>query len=342
PPVSPVEQTRRAVEQRPSSSGNGQNSQPAARTTGQRPERARPRRSPPGGAFRSRSSSRNDKTLLLEALAQAVGGVRFRSRQQSAAQNLADIGAAYSRYAGTPQVRFPHWRDAVDALLRLGERSADPLPVVIDEFPYLVGAEPALPSVIQAALSPLGRARQHSRARLILCGSAVTTMQALLSASAPLRGRAFLEMAVRPFGCRESASFWGVAGDPELAFRVHALVGGTPAYREMAGGPPERLADFDRWVARRLLAPTSAMFMEGDILLHDQTSAADPTLYHAVLAAIVRGAYRRSEIAGLLGRPDSALTHPLTMLQRTQLIERDDDALRSRRPVYRIVEPVIR
>src|SRR5262249_52901358 len=229
-----------------------------------------------------------------------------------------------------------------DALLQLGERSVDPVPVVIDEFPYLVGAEPALPSVIQAALSPLGRARQHSRARLILCGSAVTTMQALLSASAPLRGRAFLEMAVRPFGCRESASFWGVAGDPELAFRVHALVGGTPAYREMAGGPPERLADFDRWVARRLLAPTSAMFMEGDILLHDQTAAADPTLYYAVLAAVVRGAYRRSEIAGVLGRPDSALTHPLTMLERTQLPERADDALRSRRPVYRIVEPVIR
>src|SRR5712691_9392974 len=72
----------------------------------------------------------------------------------------------------------------------------------------------------------------------VLCGSAVTTMQALLSASAPLRGRAFLEMFVRPFGYREAADFWGVAHDPELAFRLHALVGGTPAYREMSGGPP--------------------------------------------------------------------------------------------------------
>jgi uncharacterized protein len=285
---------------------------------------------------------RQGKTLLLEALTQAFGGFMFTSLQQSDAQNLSDISAACARYADTARATFSHWRDAIDALFQLGERSGDPLPVVIDEFPYLVQSAPALPSVIQAALSPMGRARQRSRARLILCGSPVTTMQALLSASAPLRGRAFLEMFVRPFSYREAADFWGVAEDPELAFRLHALVGGTPAYREMSGGPPERLAEFDRWVARRLLAPTGAMFMEGDVLLHGHADGADPTLYYAVLAAIVRGACRRSEIAGVLGRTDAGLTHPLTMLERTQLIERAEDALRQRRPVYRITEPIIR
>jgi AAA+ ATPase superfamily predicted ATPase len=285
---------------------------------------------------------RQGKTLLLEALTHACGGFMFSSLQQSAAQNLTDISGAYAHHSGAPQARFGHWRDAIDALLRLGERSADPLPVVLDEFPYLVAAEPALPSIIQAALSPLGRARQQSMARLILCGSAVATMRSLLSASAPLRGRAFLELLVRPFDYREAAAFWGVDADPELAFRLHCLVGGTPAYREMCAGPPDRLADFDRWVARRLLAPPSAMFMEGDVLLHGDTDRADPTLYYAVLAAIVRGACRRSEIAAVLARKDAALTHPLTMLERTQIVERLDDALRQRRPVYRITEPVVR
>ena len=149
-------------------------------------------------------------------------------------------------------------------------------------------------------------------------------------------------MFVRPFGYREAADFWGVAHDPELAFRLHALVGGTPAYREMAGGPPERLADFDQWVASRLLAPPSAMFMEGDVLMHDRADGTDPTLYYSVLAAIVRGASRRTEIAAALGRSDAGLTHPLTMLERTQLVERAEDALRQRRPVYRVTEPVIR
>ena len=56
-------------------------------------------------------------------------------------------------------------------------------------------------------------------------------MRGLLGGTAPLRGRAKLELLVQPFDFREAADFWGVLGDPELAFQLHALVGGTPAYR---------------------------------------------------------------------------------------------------------------
>jgi uncharacterized protein len=43
-------------------------------------------------------------------------------------------------------------------------------------------------------------------------------------------------LVIRPSGFREAAEFWEVAHDPELAFRLHALVGGTPAYKDMCGG----------------------------------------------------------------------------------------------------------
>lgn len=79
---------------------------------------------------------------------------------------------------------------------------------------------------------------------MILCGSALTVMGRLLGGGAPLRGRARLELVVRPFGFREAAEFWDVARDPELAFRLHALTGGTPAYKDMCGGAgPRSLAD---------------------------------------------------------------------------------------------------
>jgi uncharacterized protein len=42
---------------------------------------------------------------------------------------------------------------------------------------------------------------------------------------------------VHPFGFRDAARFWRIE-DPDLAFRVHALVGGTPAYLDMSGGAP--------------------------------------------------------------------------------------------------------
>jgi uncharacterized protein len=249
---------------------------------------------------------------------------------------------AYATYRGLRQpVVFRGYREALDELLRLGQER--PAVVIIDEFPYLVAPTPALPSYLQQALSPLGYAREHTRTRMILCGSALTTMSHLLGGSAPLRGRAQLKLVVRPFGFRAAAGFWDVSHDPELAFRLHALVGGTPAYKDMCGGSgPDSLADFDRWVQRRLLNSASAMFREGGLLLREEPSITDPTSYAAVLAAISAGNHRRSEIAAVLGRPSGALAHLLTGLQDIGLIEHLDDALRGKRSVFRITEPIVR
>ncbi|WP_200902561.1 MULTISPECIES: hypothetical protein [Protofrankia] len=122
--------------------------------------------------------------------------------------------------------------------------------------------------MIQNALSPRGRARRHSRTRLILCGSALTHMRGLLSASAPLRGRANTELMLHPSDFRDAAGLWGLTEQPDVALRVHALVGGTPAYLDFcARDAPDSADDVDPWVVRRLLSPASAMFREGRVLL---------------------------------------------------------------------------
>ncbi len=241
-----------------------------------------------------------------------------------------------------PSASFGNWADALEALVTIGERLGRPVPVVLDEFPYLVEQAPELPSVLQRLLNPRSRARLSGQVRLILCGNAFTVMCGLLAGSAPLRGRAKLELLVQPFDFRDAADFWDVLGEPELAFRLHALVGGTPAYRAMCIDRPDRAAEFDDWVVRRLLNPASAMFREGSALLYEEPELGDAALYHAVLGAICGGARKRSDIARVLGRQDSALSHPLEMLERVRLISKENDALRSRRPLYKTTEPLIR
>lgn len=285
---------------------------------------------------------RQGKTLLLELLAEATDGFTFTGLQQANSQNLGDLAAAYAGFAGVPSAAFRNWSDAVEALLTVGGRLGRPVSVVLDEFPYLVEQAPELPSVLQRALSPRGLARVSGQVRLILCGSAFTVMRGLLGGSAPLRGRAKLELLVQPFDFREAAGFWGVSDQPELAFRLHALVGGTPAYQAMCVDRPDAVAEFDAWVVQRLLSPASAMFREGSALLYEEPELGDAALYHAVLGAICGGARKRSEIARVLGRPDSALSHPLDMLERVQLVAKVADALRSRRPLYQVSEPLIR
>lgn len=284
---------------------------------------------------------RQGKTLMLELLARQSAGFFFGATMQSEAQSLADLGRSLSLHNGLGSpLALASWRDALDEMFRLGEQR--PTTVVIDEFPYLASVTPALPSYLQQALSPTGYAKEQSQTRLILCGSALTIMGQLLGGGAPLRGRASLELVVRPFGFREAAAFWGFT-DPELAFRVHALVGGTPAYLEMSGGEgPNDRESFDSWVVRRLLNPASAMFREGGLLLREEPSITDPVSYAAVLTALSAGRARRSEIAADLGRPATAISHLLDGLVGIGLVQRVEDALRERRAVYRLAEPVVR
>jgi DNA-binding transcriptional ArsR family regulator len=54
------------------------------------------------------------------------------------------------------------------------------------------------------------------------------------------------------------------------------------------------------------------------------------------------GRARRTEIAAALGRPPTAIAHPLAVLEDIGLLERVEDAFRSRRGVYRIADPLIR
>ncbi|MEU5941787.1 ATP-binding protein [Micromonospora sp. NPDC047548] len=284
---------------------------------------------------------RQGKTLLLYELARATGGFYFGATEATAAESLRRLGEAIGAFTGAPgPVHLTDWAGAVDALLALGRDR--PTTVVIDEFPYLARAARDLPSIIQHALTPGRPERVGSRTRLLLCGSALSFMGGLLAGSAPLRGRAGLELPVQPLDYRSAATFWGL-DDPVLAAKVFAIVGGTPAYRReyVQDDAPTGLEDFDAWVARAVLNPARPLFREARYLLAEDPDLRDTALYHSVLAAVAEGNASRGGIAGYIGRKANELQHPLTVLEDAGLLVREPDPLRSGRSSYRITEPLI-
>lgn len=284
---------------------------------------------------------RQGKTFLLRALCQATGGFYFAADEAADGESLRLIGAALGAHLGSPApVRFADWHEVADALLTLGHDG--PVTVVIDEFPYLARANPSLPSIIQNALAPRRPEREQSRTRLLLCGSALSFMGKLLSGSAPLRGRTGLELIVPTLDYQVAGEFWNVP-DPALAVKVHAIVGGTPAYRrEFArDDTPAGPDDFDGWVQRTVLNPASPLFREARYLLSDEPDLRDVGLYHSVLAAIADGNRTRGGIASYLGRKSGDLAHPLNVLLDCGLVVREPDAFRDNRTTFRIAEPLI-
>ncbi len=142
---------------------------------------------------------RQGKTLLLESMCEELGGLYSTvPEDMPASEHLRSLAEALGAFTGGLPPRLDSWDQAIEALFGFGA-AGRPVPVVLDEFPYMARSASGLPSIIQHALSPRGKARTGSRTRLILCGSSISFMGQLVSGSAALFGRARLSLMVRAF-----------------------------------------------------------------------------------------------------------------------------------------------
>ncbi|MBV9450067.1 MAG: ATP-binding protein [Streptosporangiaceae bacterium] len=283
---------------------------------------------------------RQGKTFLLRALAEATGAFYFAAAEATTADSLRDFGAALAAHTNAPA---PYALNGWDGALRaLRDAVPDGL-VIIDEFPYLIKADPSLPSLLQRLVDDQAWGERARGTRFLLCGSAMSVMGRLLAGSSPLRGRSALELLVRPFSYRTAARFWQVDPEPELAVLVHSISGGTPAYRHefIAEDTPVSREDFDSWVIRTVLNPAVPLFREARYLLAEETDIREPGLYNSVLGAIAAGNTTRGGIANYVGRKSSELVHPLNVLEDSGLVVRESDPFHARRSAFRIAEPLV-
>lgn len=283
------------------------------------------------------------KSTLLVAETTARRGFYFEATRVAAPVQRDRLGAALGAHLGVGPLALGSWDDAVAALLRLG--ADGPIPVVLDEFGYILEDDPSVDSVLAAALGPAARAVTPSRARLVLCGSAIAMMRALTAGEAPLRGRAGLELVIQPDDFRTAAARLPAPDDLELAVRVFATIGGVVGYAtDMTNFDlPGSVEDFDRWVVDRLLSPAAPLHYEATTLL-----AEDPTLsgrsdllHHSILGAIANGSVTAGTISKTVGRPVSNLAPTLDRLIDAGFVIRHVDPVRSKRPLYALADPYL-
>lgn len=254
-------------------------------------------------------ADQRESPLQLEAVARAL------SRQ------LRDFGA----------VKYRGWDELLTSLYARTDRL---LHVCLDEFPYLVQADPALPSILQKHLD-----RPEGQVAWFLCGSSQRMMHGLvMDRKAPLYGRAREIIKVEPLSAGWLMTALGVnAAD---AVKACATWGGVPRYWELASeykSQEEALTDLV-WSPRGVLHEEP-----GRLLLDDLRSAVQP---YSILSLIGTGCHRPSEIAARMGKPLSSLARPLAQLCDLGYVRRDvpfgENRKKTRRALYRLNDPFLR
>jgi hypothetical protein len=285
---------------------------------------------------------RQGKSYLLRRLVHATGGFYHQALEEDRRQALGSLGTALGDHLGVGggRLELDDWDRALASLNDVRGRRGRPALVVLDEFPYLLAHSPEQPSVLQRHID---RSRDGTPpVRLVLCGSALSTMAGLLTGSRALRGRASHDVLLKAFDYRVAAAFWDADRSP-VAFFVDSVLGGTPGYRDLVRGrAPRRPAGLSTWLADGPLNPSSALFREDEYLLTEERTLTDRALYHSVVGAIARGNSTQGTIAAALGRDHRGLHHPLATLESAGFVTRQDDMLRERRPIYRLTDPIIR
>jgi uncharacterized protein len=289
---------------------------------------------------------RNGKSFLLEALTEAVGGLYLTAVQEEGrVLALQRFSEAIAGHAGVPAraLRLGGWEEVLSTALDVVNRIPGAALLVIDELPYLLQHSPEIPGLLQL-LYDRSQSGKAPSGRIVLCGSAMSVMSALLSGTKPLRGRAVLDLRLPAFDYRTARTHWQVA-DPETAFLIDACLGGAAGYRPLApAASPQSTAEFDDWVARTLLDPGRALYsrVEAEFLLREDPRITHRTLYYDLLSAVAQGASTPTRIGGLLQRQRSAVVGPLQVLESTGYLRKEQDLLKSRNPVITVADPVIR
>jgi len=181
--------------------------------------------------------------------------------------------------------------------------------IILDEFPYAVQSEPALPSVLQNAWD---HHLKYSNICLVLCGSQVGMMERLLGSEAPLYGRMVGPLRIRPLPFSATAAFFP-GYDVEQRVTTYATLGGVPAYLEQFSDDVPLMEN----VRRNLFRETGLFRSDPDFLIGEQVR--DLKVYQAVLSAIAFGARKPSEIAEQSDLPQRSGVDPYL----SQLVEMD-------------------
>jgi len=273
------------------------------------------------------------KTTLISKFTEKKPVVFFSAQEANDNTNLRLFSRALYNYFQISHTfpSFANWNDAFDFVAEKakGERFI----LVMDEFPYAVGVNKELKSLLQ---NTIDHKLKDTNLFIILCGSHVGFMEdEVLGYKSPLFGRRTAQLNIHGFDYLDASKMLSCY-DAEDLVRLYACVGGTPQYLSQI--------DTEKSVEGNLadLFFRTAGYLYDEPLMLLKQELREPAMYNSIIAAIAGGASRLNDIATRVGAERSTVIKYLDTLLNLKLLRKEypfgDNPAKSRKGVYTIAD----
>ena len=255
------------------------------------------------------------KTALINQFCKDKPTIFFSALNTTGKENLEALSKAIMSYERPDMEAAPEFSSydaALDELTALSKEKR--IVFVIDEYPYLAKAKPAISVMLQHIID---HKWTDSQMYLILCGSSMSFMESqVLGKESPLYGRRTGQIKIEPLDYKDTAVFHPNLSAEENAL-IYGITGGVPHYinkLDVKDSLDEALLDnfFDR---------SSYLYEEPGNLLKQELR--EPAIYNAIIKAIAEGSSRMNDIKLKVGTENAVVSKYLKTLIDLGIVKKE-------------------
>ena len=273
------------------------------------------------------------KTELVKQFIKDKPHIYLLSENTNETEQLKRFSFSAGEFFNEPLLRtrgFGGWEESFKYIKEKNRRFV----FVIDEFPYLIQSNPAIPSLFQKAWDEYW---STGRIYLILLGSSMAMMETeVLGYKAPLYGRRTGQWRIDPMTFKSIGEFRrGRAFEDKL---LHfSIAGGIPAYWLQFSNKRDFMANLKDCILRK----GQMLYDEVEFILREELR--EPRYYFALLQAVANGKRKLSEIVNATGITQPVANKYLGILSDLRIVERElpateEKPLKSKKGLYRITD----
>lgn len=255
------------------------------------------------------------KTALINEFCKDKPTIFFSALNTTEKENLEAFSKAimsYERPGAEDVPIFKSYDSALEELTILSEKER--VVVVIDEYPYLAKAKPAISAMLQHLID---HKWNESKMYLILCGSSMSFMEnQVLGNESPLYGRRTGQFKIEPLDYKDTAVFHPSMSIEDKAL-IYGITGGIPHYINKL----DVRTSLDEALLNNFFERSSYLYEEPGNLLKQELR--EPAIYNAIIKSIAEGASRLNDITTKVGEDNPVVSKYLKTLMDLGIVKKE-------------------